>query len=410
MTIDPFAQAIEALGQRMARVRSQIEAPDNGLDPLHELQTAVEELMVAKEEMRAQNEELIAARLEAEEQRHRYRDLFENAPDAHVVSDAVGVIQEANRAAAGMLHAPAKRLVGKPLVLFVAAEDRLAFQARLARAAGGPAGDSWKSHLRPHGQPPVTADVSVAAVHDAKGAPVGLRWLIRDVTAREQAERLAVIGQMMTGLAHESRNALQRAQACLERLNWQLQDRPESRDLLGRVQQAQNDLVRLFEDVREYAAPLRLDVRPCDLRQVWRDAWARLTFLHEGRDARLEEDAETDPQCTGDAGRLGQVFRNIFENALAACKDPVRVVVRCGDAALGGAPALRVAVRDNGPGLSDEQRRRIFDPFFTTKSQGTGLGMAIARQIVETHGGRIAVGENPPPGAEILITLPRSKP
>ena len=229
------------------------------------------------------------------------------------------------------------------------------------------------------------------------------------MTGYKQAERLVVIGQMMTGLAHESRNALQRAQACLERLNWQLQDRPEARDLLARVQHAQNDLVRLFEDVREYAGPLRLEFRPCDLRQVWRGAWDRLAFLHERRDARLEEVIEADPHCAVDAPRLSQVFRNVFENALAACPDPVRVVVHCGEGTLAEEPAAAVAVRDNGPGLNDEQRRRIFDPFFTTKAQGTGLGMAIARQIIEAHGGRIAVGDAPPRGAEILLTLPRRK-
>jgi signal transduction histidine kinase len=64
-------------------------------------------------------------------------------------------------------------------------------------------------------------------------------------------------------------------------------------------------------------------------------------------------------------------------------------------------------VRDNGPGLNAEQRQRIFDPFFTTKTKGTGLGMAIAKRIVEAHGGEIAVGEGTARGAEILITLPR---
>jgi signal transduction histidine kinase len=64
-------------------------------------------------------------------------------------------------------------------------------------------------------------------------------------------------------------------------------------------------------------------------------------------------------------------------------------------------------VRDNGPGLNPEQRRRIFDPFFTTKTKGTGLGMAIAKRIVEAHGGQITVGSGSGNGAEILIILPR---
>src|SRR5207245_6696807 len=108
-----------------------------------------------------------------------------------------------------------------------------------------------------------------------------------------------------------------------------------------------------------------------------------------------------------DPFRMQQVFRNILENALAACKDPVVITILCCAASVKGRPGLKVTVRDNGPGLTPDQRQRIFEPFFTTKTKGTGLGMAIAKRIVELHGGRIAVGEGAGRGAEILITLPR---
>ena len=72
-----------------------------------------------------------------------------------------------------------------------------------------------------------------------------------------------------------------------------------------------------------------------------------------------------------------------------------------------GQPAVRVAVRDHGPGLTAEQRRNLFEPFYTTKTRGTGLGLAIARRIVEAHGGRIEVGPGDGRGTTILITLPR---
>jgi signal transduction histidine kinase len=119
-----------------------------------------------------------------------------------------------------------------------------------------------------------------------------------------------------------------------------------------------------------------------------------------------EETAGMDLHCSVDQFRLEQVFRNILENSLAACADPVRIEIRCTLAQIQNQPAVHVSVRDNGPGLSAEQRARIFDPFFTTKTKGTGLGMAIAKRIVEAHGGQIAVGDTGP-GAEIGLILPR---
>jgi signal transduction histidine kinase len=226
-----------------------------------------------------------------------------------------------------------------------------------------------------------------------------------------QAERLAAIGQMVAGLAHESGNALARSQACLEMLAMEVEDRPEALKLIARIQTAQNHLQQLYADVRNYAAPLKLERQMHSVRSIWRQAWSNLADQRQGRSALLrEEDYGVDLVCLVDPFRLEQVFRNILENALAACKDPVEIAVTCSPAQLEGQPALCIAVRDNGPGLRAEQRRRIFEPFFTTKTKGTGLGMAIAQRIIQAHGGQIAVGAPEGGGAEIQVLLPRGNP
>lgn len=223
-----------------------------------------------------------------------------------------------------------------------------------------------------------------------------------------QSERLAAIGQMVTGLAHESRNALQRGQSCLEMLALKVVDRPEALDLIRRTQQAQDHLHHLFEDVRSYAAPIRLESGRFDLTTVWREAWSYLEPSVREHSAILDEWIDApETRCWLDPFRLVQVFRNIFENALAAGTDPVEVRIQCVSTLLDQSDALRVSIRDNGPGLTAEQADRIFEPFYTTKARGTGLGMAICRRIVEAHGGRITVGPPGVPGAEILLTLPR---
>ena len=113
--------------------------------------------------------------------------------------------------------------------------------------------------------------------------------------------------------------------------------------------------------------------------------------------------------CEVDEFAIRQVFLNVLENALAACTDPVEITVRYTTASLLGRPALCIAVRDNGPGLTPEQSARVFDAFYTTKTHGTGLGLAIALRSVERHGGTITVARGDGTGAEFLITLPRKQ-
>ena len=249
---------------------------------------------------------------------------------------------------------------------------------------------------------------------DYEGAPaflaIGLDMTcVKQAQAQAlQAERLAAIGQIVTGLGHEGRNALQRCQACLEMLRLAVPDRPAALDLIGRLQRAQDDLRRLFDDVRSYAAPLRLECRWMSLADVWRAAWSQLP--RPARDqARLVEPPDAGPHCEVDPFRIEQVFRNIFDNALAAGRPPVVVTLSCIPGDHEGQPVLVVVVADNG-GLSAEARRRLFEPFYTTKVQGTGLGMAVVRRIVEAHGGTVDVGADHAAGTEICLVLPRRQP
>lgn len=101
---------------------------------------------------------------------------------------------------------------------------------------------------------------------------------------------------------------------------------------------------------------------------------------------------------------MHHVFRNIFENAIEVTPEGGSVLVLSSKSSSNGKTALRILIRDEGPGLTSEQKARIFEPFFTTKKRGTGLGMALCQRIVQAHDGAIA--GTSPGGAEIEITLP----
>lgn len=291
--------------------------------------------------------------------------------------------------------------------LFGSKADELRQQYEADRARAFPQMRTWEL-IRRDGQP---RWVDFAAYRDDEHEV----WLLHDVTARMRAqeqlvqgERLAAIGQMMTALAHESRNALQRAQACLEMLALDLEGQPDLLGLARRAQSAVDELQRLYEEVRGYAAPLALDLQPTDLQALWRQVWHDLATLRGDRPIGFCEHGPTAPQALVDRHRFAQVFRNIFENALAVLPEQdARIDIEVCETTFQGAPAWQIAIRDNGPGLNAVQRARIFEPFFTTKARGTGLGMAIARRVMEAHGGDIAVGPGGP-GAEIVLLLPKN--
>ena len=224
-----------------------------------------------------------------------------------------------------------------------------------------------------------------------------------------QSERLAAIGEMVSGIAHESRNFLQKISAAVESLQskvgWELDD---AADLAG-IRRGCDGLTRLLNDLREYAAPITLDRGCSDLAKVWRVAWKNLVTQRSEQHATLVEQMDSEHAWASiDHFRMEQVFRNLFENSLAACSGPAEITVRSENCAAEG--TLRVTVSDNGTGLKTAQPSTVFQPFFTTKSRGTGLGLSIVRRIVEAHGGTITARNGARQGAIFELQIPNAVP
>jgi two-component system sensor kinase FixL len=362
--------------------------------------------------------------LESRRTETAFRTLVEAAGCLIVSLDAAGRIAYFNPFAAELTGWPAAEVLGGDFfTLFVPTGEEARRREILEQVFAAGSIEHHEGSIRRRDGRTARVLWNARRLDGAAGGPIVLA-IGQDITPLEEAqeralraERLAAIGQMVAGLAHESRNALQRSQACLEMLALDVGDRPAARDLLGRIQSAQDHLHRLFEEVRSYAAPIQLDRQRHPLVEIWREAWEQVAAQRAGRDAVLRERVDAVTACCVDRFRLVQVFRNLFENSLAAGSDPVVVEIDCrvgpqdsvadlSQSRRVGHEAVRVAVRDNGPGLRPEVRPRLFEPFFTTKTQGTGLGLAIAARIVAAHDGTIEVADGGPPGTEIVITLP----
>lgn len=239
---------------------------------------------------------------------------------------------------------------------------------------------------------------------------------LKEVEERsEQAERLAALGQMLASVAHESRNALQRIQISVELLEQSLQDVPEGLEELAKIEKAAGSLHALLQELRNFVGPIHLECYVCSLPEAWRNAWRALEGERRGSSIEFDEECSNSHlpcnldqlTCNIDQRRLEQVFRNLFENSLAACGDSGKIQLSCSREDRDGQQMVSLIVRDTGPGLDEEQALNVFKPFFTTKPKGTGLGMAIAKRIIEAHGGQIAVAQDLRPGAAFRIQLPR---
>lgn len=352
------------------------------------------------------------------EREARMRTVLDAAADAIITVDEHGIIESCNPAGLRMFGYDADEIIGRNVSVLMPSPYAEEHDGRLA------------NYLE-FGQPSVIGKERevVAQRSDGEVFPIDLSisevWLgnnrlftaiVRDITERKRAQkrllqagRLAAIGQAMTGLAHESRNALQRSQACLELLGDSIHDNPEALDLIDDIQEAQDDLHRLYEDVRKYAAPLNLELANCHLAEIAGRCWEDLESKWSDRDASLilEGDA-VDDVVEADPFALRQLFRNVLENALAACQtDPVVITLCINRRETGSQSGVEVLIRDNGPGITADVSRRIFEPFFTTKIHGTGLGLAICRRVADAHGGDIRLVSRDGGGAEFVLSLPR---
>jgi PAS domain S-box-containing protein len=198
---DPFTRELRAARARIAELQRRHDAaggPGRRLLPeaLAEVDTALEELAVSGRELQEQTAELAATRDALEAERERYQELFQSAPVAYLVTDPVGTIREANRAAAELLAVRPEFLPGKPLAAFVAYDDRFTFRVMLNRLRLGEETRVEDAPLRLRrraGGETAAVLVTVVAVRDLGGAVRALRWLVRDTAAPEGPAPLLVV-------------------------------------------------------------------------------------------------------------------------------------------------------------------------------------------------------------------------
>ena len=219
-------------------------------------------------------------------------------------------------------------------------------------------------------------------------------------------DRLAALGEMAAGLAHEIRNPLGGIALYSSMLERELARESSAHGVAAKITIGVRTLERLVSDILDFAQERPLQSHAC-----------RMADLLPALDASLEPWAKQcqcevviDPKAGAcalhcDPERLGQALLNLLMNAVQAAGEKGKAWL----AARPIADGAEIEVCDSGSGIPKEDLDRIFNPFFTTKAQGTGLGLAIVHQIVEAHGGTIRAGNRSEGGARFVIWLPGAK-
>jgi PAS domain S-box-containing protein len=338
-----------------------------------------------------------------------FRALVEHAPDAIVVSRD-GIVLYANHAAARLLaHDSAEELVGKPMT-FLDPRELETMRRRIQQLADG------GGMLVPREYPAkrrdgtlITAEIA-STIIEFDGAPAVLAYA-RDVTERTRlraqiahADRLASLGMMAAGVAHEINNPLTFVGLAAEMLSRKVSESEAS--LVRDVRSGIDRIAAIVRDLKFFGRTEEEPTGAVDLAIAI--ASAERLVAHEIRvRAQLESELGELPAVTGVARRIEQVFVNLLLNAAFAVenKPDARIAITTET----HADRVVVSVRDNGVGIEPDKLEKIFEPFFTTREgNGTGLGLSICRDIVVRAGGDLVAKSTPGEGTTMLVTLLRA--
>jgi two-component system NtrC family sensor kinase len=360
-----------------------------------------------------ENAELVETLRQAE---WRFRTLFRAAPDAVFTVLRSGRIREANDVVRDVTGSDPLKVVGRPIIDLVAEGDRERLEVALdATFAGTPTRVevTFKNEIDGQSEP-VRRVVALAMTRLPEADPPSVLLIGRDVTNEREmhvrlveSDRLAAVGELVAGVAHEVNNPLSSISAFAQIL---LRDgglTPSQRDSLDVIKSETLRASQVVKDLLAFARRSEPRREPLDLNLVV-DRTLRLRgYQLSTNKIRVEENlADELPPVVGDARQLQQVCLNLVTNAIQSMTtrgDGKLIVTTRSE---GGHVVLEM--RDSGSGISPAAIAHIFEPFFTTKGEGegTGLGLSVSYGIISAHGGTIEVASTSSSGTTFRVTLP----
>lgn len=378
----------------------------------HSLRADWRYTQLLEEEVAAQTRSLMDSLAATAAAERNMRLLMDSVPDAIVVVDRDGRILESNGPTRmiGALVGPAAH---RSLFDFLAPGAAAMVREKLAAAFHGAVQRLDVPFVRPDGAQGVAA-AHYAPIREPSGITRVL-VLVRDITDQrrsesqyQQAEKLAAMGQLVSGVAHEINNPAAIISGFAQTMLLE-ELKPDQQEMLQMIYDEATRIGRITSNLLAFARAGGKQRAFVDVNDIARRTFALRSYHLSTLNITLTLDLDPgDPKIWADASELQQMLLNLLinaEQALVAVDGPRTITVRT----RADERDARLEIADSGPGIPPEIRDKIFDPFFTTKPEGvgTGLGLSICYGIAQEHGGRIWVESEPGHGARFVIVLPR---
>ncbi|MCI0546186.1 MAG: ATP-binding protein [Candidatus Rokubacteria bacterium] len=340
--------------------------------------------------------------------------VVQSVDDCIFTADVAGRVVTMNSAGQRLLGHAERDLGRLGYADLLPPEERRRVIPALARAVEAGRGWSGQVAARAVSGDIFPAHLAVRSIFDSRGQRMGTVGVLRDLTEQVetqrrliQREKLASVGEMAAGVAHEIRNPLGGIKMATNLLSAaELGGSPLSQEMSRAILDGIAEIEHIINSLLDFTRETRLERGEYELARILDPVLESAAAAGRARGVEVTYGrVDSRAMAWGDGQRLRQVFANVVRNAVEAADPRVgggRVVVSC----YAEGERATVEVVDDGVGIAPEDRDRVFQPFFTTKPAGTGLGMSIVKKIVDLHGGDITIESAPARGTRIRISLP----
>ena len=257
---------------------------------------------------------------------------------------------------------------------------------------------------------------SISASVIEYGKRKSIQWICRDITERKrmelqliQTERLAAVGELAAGVAHEVNNPLGGLQNFVKMMRKEPENISQNREFLDLMSEGLKRIEIIVKQLMTFSRPYSTHMSNHRLNEIVENSLRFVDHRIKESGVHLKKELSLDlPEIYGDADNISQVLINIIVNALDSISKDGNLTIKTGYCDFHPS-SIQVAITDTGSGIPEEILNKIFNPFFTTKEMGSGLGLAISKRIVDDHNGNIVVKSNPGEGTTFYVCLPVRK-